>query len=116
MKPLCLSDNVFHNVEFPWALQMRTLVTGGAGYIGSHTLIELLARDHDLFVIEYFANSSPEILGAVQKITGKSFRRDHIDSPNEPPADPETMVNTVELNAEEAAKVVLTFLTSWQTA
>ena len=59
---------------------MRFLVTGGAGYIGSHTLIELLARGHDLFVIDNYANSSPEMLNAVQEITGKSFRSDKVDS------------------------------------
>ena len=48
---------------------MRILVTGGAGYIGSHTLIELLAKDHELTVIDNYANSTPEVLSAVQEIT-----------------------------------------------
>ena len=62
---------------------MRILVTGGAGYIGSHTLIELLARGHDLFVIDNYANSSPEVLSAVHEITGKSFRSDKVDITDE---------------------------------
>ena len=62
---------------------MRILVTGGAGYIGSHTLIELLARGHDLFVIDNFANSSPEVLNTVQEITGKPFRSDKVDITDE---------------------------------
>ena len=62
---------------------MRILVTGGAGYIGSHTLIELLARGHELFVIDNYANSSPEVLGAVQEIAGRSFRSDTIDITDE---------------------------------
>ena len=66
---------------------MRILVTGGAGYIGSHTLIELLARGHDLFVIDNYANSSPEVLNAVQEITGKSFRSDKVDITDEPSMD-----------------------------
>ena len=63
---------------------MRILVTGGAGYIGSHTLIELLAGGHELFVIDNYANSSPEVLGAVQEITGKSFRSDKVNITDEP--------------------------------
>ena len=39
---------------------MRVLVTGGAGYIGSHTMIEVLAADHDVMVVDNFANSAPE--------------------------------------------------------
>ena len=66
---------------------MRILVTGGAGYIGSHTLIELLARGHELFVIDNYANSSPELLSAVQEITGKSFRSDKVDIADELPMD-----------------------------
>ena len=62
---------------------MRILVTGGAGYIGSHTLIELLARGHKLFVIDNYANSSPEVLGAVQEITGQPFCSDKVDITDE---------------------------------
>ena len=58
---------------------MRILVTGGAGYIGSHTLIELPAKGHELFVIDNFANSSPEVMSAVQEIAGRSFRNDKVD-------------------------------------
>ncbi len=59
------------------------LVTGGAGYIGSHTCIELLQAGHDLTVFDNFCNSHPESLERVQRITGKQLRiirgdiRDH---------------------------------------
>jgi UDP-glucose 4-epimerase len=38
---------------------MRVLVTGGAGYIGSHTLVELLGKGHEALAVDSFANSSP---------------------------------------------------------
>lgn len=48
------------------------LVTGGAGYIGSHTIVELFAAGHDVICVDDFSNSSPEALVSIQKITGKS--------------------------------------------
>ena len=64
-------------------MAMRILVTGGAGYIGSHTLIELLARGHNLFVVDNYANSSPEVLSAVQEISGSVLQNENIDITDE---------------------------------
>ena len=50
---------------------MRVLLAGGAGYIGSHTSVELLSRGHDVVVVDNFSNSSPEALKRVEEITGK---------------------------------------------
>jgi UDP-glucose 4-epimerase len=50
------------------------LVTGGAGYIGSHTCVELLQAGHDITVFDNFCNSHPESLARVQRITGKQLR------------------------------------------
>lgn len=50
------------------------LVTGGAGYIGSHTCIALLAADYEVIVLDNLSNSSPEALQRVQKIAGKSLQ------------------------------------------
>ena len=50
---------------------MRVLLAGGAGYIGSHTAVELLSRGHDVVVVDNFSNSSPEALKRVEEITGK---------------------------------------------
>ena len=50
---------------------MKILVTGGAGYIGSHTVVELLNRGHEVVVIDNFCNSSPICLKRVEQITGK---------------------------------------------
>lgn len=47
------------------------LVTGGAGYIGSHTCVELLNAGHDVTVFDNFSNSRPEALARVERITGK---------------------------------------------
>ena len=58
---------------------MKILVTGGAGYIGSHTLVELLNDEHELFVIDNFSNSSPQALASVRELTGKTFREAKVD-------------------------------------
>lgn len=50
---------------------MKILVTGGAGYIGSHTVVELLTAGHDVVVIDNLGNSSQESLRRVEEITGK---------------------------------------------
>ncbi|MBP7242328.1 UDP-glucose 4-epimerase GalE [Amaricoccus sp.] len=52
---------------------MRILVTGGAGYIGSHTLVELLAAGHETHVVDTFANSSPEALARVRQLANRDF-------------------------------------------
>jgi UDP-glucose 4-epimerase len=52
---------------------MRILVTGGAGYIGSHTSVDLLETGYDLTVIDNLANSKAEALQRVQRLTGKTL-------------------------------------------
>ncbi|MAS66474.1 MAG: UDP-glucose 4-epimerase GalE [Pseudomonadales bacterium] len=49
------------------------LVTGGAGYIGSHTCLRLLESDYQVIVLDNFSNSSPEALKRVQALTGKTL-------------------------------------------
>lgn len=51
---------------------MNILVTGGAGYIGSHTVVELLQAGHTVTVVDNLSNSSEESLWRVEKITGKT--------------------------------------------
>ena len=53
---------------------MSILLTGGAGYIGSHTAVELLNAGKELVIIDNFYNSKPKALEAIKKITGKDFK------------------------------------------
>jgi UDP-glucose 4-epimerase len=58
---------------------MKILVTGGAGYIGSHTCIELLNEGHEVVVVDNLSNSKEESLHRVQELTGKSLSFHKVD-------------------------------------
>ena len=58
---------------------MAILVTGGAGYIGSHTCVELLNAGKEIVVLDNFVNSKPEALKRISDITGKSFKSYEVD-------------------------------------
>lgn len=58
---------------------MSILVTGGAGFIGSHTVVELLNKGENVIIIDNFYNSKPEVLDSIRKITGKDFKFYEID-------------------------------------
>ncbi|MEO6020699.1 MAG: UDP-glucose 4-epimerase GalE [Knoellia sp.] len=49
---------------------MRVLVSGGAGYIGSHTVLQLIAAGHDVIVVDSFANAKPSVVGRLEALTG----------------------------------------------
>ena len=57
------------NTQKDWKIKMRVLVTGGAGYIGSHTCVELLNVGHEVFVIDNLCNGHEVALERVQGIT-----------------------------------------------
>ena len=57
----------------------RILVTGGAGYIGSHTVVELLNRGEEIVIVDNFSNSSPEVLDKIKQITNKDFKFYEVD-------------------------------------
>ncbi len=58
---------------------MRVLVTGAAGYIGSHTIVELHAEKHTVCAVDNFDNSSPEALVRVAELSGSSFEHHRAD-------------------------------------
>ncbi len=61
---------------------MSILVTGGAGYIGSHTCVELLNAGYDIVVLDNFSNSKKEVLNRITELTGKHFPFYKIDIRN----------------------------------
>lgn len=61
---------------------MSVLVTGGAGYIGSHTVIELLEDNKDVIIVDNFCNSNPIVLDRIREISGKDFKFYKVDITN----------------------------------
>lgn len=53
---------------------MNVLLAGGAGYIGSHTCVELINAGHDVVIADNFSNSCPVAVERVEELTGRKFR------------------------------------------
>ena len=62
---------------------MSILVTGGAGFIGSHTVVELLEENEDIIIVDNFINSKPDVLDKIKEITKKDFKFYEVDMLNE---------------------------------
>ena len=58
---------------------MKILVTGGTGYIGSHTVVELINNGYDVVVVDNFSNSKPIVLDKLKEITGKEIKFYELD-------------------------------------
>lgn len=58
---------------------MAILVTGGAGYIGSHTVIELLNEGQEVVIVDDYSNSKPEVLNRIKELSGKDFVFHEVD-------------------------------------
>lgn len=61
---------------------MAILLPGGAGYIGSHTAVELLKKGKEIVILDNFSNSKPEVLDKIKQITGKDFKFYEVDYTN----------------------------------
>lgn len=83
---------------------MAILVTGGAGFIGSHTCVELLLRGNDVIVADNYSNSSPAALRVVQQISGKNLIAYEIDIRDQPALDHIFEAHQVEAVIHFAAK------------
>lgn len=62
---------------------MSILITGGAGYIASHTVIELLSLNYDIVIVDNFSNSKPEVLKRMRELSGKNFKFYEVDLLNQ---------------------------------
>jgi UDP-glucose 4-epimerase len=62
-----------------YGVAMRVLVTGGAGFIGSHTVVQVLAAGHEVLIVDNFANSRPAVINRLEAITGQRLRVDAFD-------------------------------------
>ena len=58
---------------------MKILVTGGTGYIGSHTVAELMQAGHEAVIVDNLSNSSTRVLDGLEKITGRRPAFEHVD-------------------------------------
>ncbi len=63
-------------------MKSKILVTGGLGFIGSHTVVALLEQDYDVVIIDNLSNSSIEVLGGITKITQKTPEFENLDLRN----------------------------------
>ena len=63
---------------------MAVLITGGAGFIGSHAAVEFLNKGYELVILDNFSNSKPCVLDRIRKITGKDFKFYEIDLLDKP--------------------------------
>lgn len=57
----------------------KVLVTGGCGYIGSHTIVDLIDKGFSVISVDNFSNSSPDVLKGIEKISGKKIKNYQLD-------------------------------------
>ena len=62
------------NTQKDWKIKLRVLVTGGAGYIGSHTCVELLKAGHEVYVVDNLCNGHEAAIERVRGITNRNLQ------------------------------------------
>ena len=67
---------------------MKILVTGGAGYIGSHTCVELLENGYEVVIVDNLYNASREAVSRVEELTGKKITFYQVDLLDQPVSNP----------------------------
>lgn len=90
----CYINTIKTNTEM---IKVKILLTGGAGYIGSHTCVELLEKGYEVVIADDFSNSNPEVVNRIKEITGKDFDLYSIDVGNR--ADLDKLFNEQEIDA-----------------
>ena len=81
----------------------KILVTGGCGYIGSHTIVDLVANGFEVICVDNNVRSSPRILEGVEKITGKKVPV--IEAPRRPGDPPELYADSTKAQRELGWKI-----------
>jgi UDP-glucose 4-epimerase len=75
---------------------MNVLLTGGSGYIGSHTAVELIGTGHDVIIADNFSNSSQKVIQRLEMLTGKNIRYFHVDVSDKSALEPIFSSNSVD--------------------
>lgn len=75
---------------------MKILVTGGAGYIGSHTSVELLNDGYEIIIVDNLSNSKVEVLDRIRELTGRDFRFYKVDLLNKVELDQVFIKNNID--------------------
>jgi UDP-glucose 4-epimerase len=73
------ANDLAHAVDANRGVRLRVLVAGGAGYIGSHTVVKLIEAGHDVVIADDFSNSKPAVRERLETITGRKITMHAVD-------------------------------------
>lgn len=75
---------------------MAIMLCGGAGFIGSHTAVELLDAGYDIIIVDNYYNSSPEVVKRIEELSGKTFKIYNVDATNRDELEPVFAENEID--------------------